>query len=87
MFLKQVVRLTPKNRVEVFLVGENNDILALEAALQVIDLMGIEAAKIQLVFAAHVFNQSNLFQSYFTLKGTDIIQQIGWGQETSVNGC
>ena len=71
----------PKNRVEVFLVGENNDILALEAALQVIDLMGIEAAKIQLVFAAHVFNQSNLFQSYFTLKGTDIIQQIGWDKK------
>jgi DNA-binding transcriptional regulator YiaG len=71
----------PKNRVEVFMVGENNDILALEAALQVIDLMGIEAAKIQLVFAAHVFNQSNLFQSYFTLKGTDIIQQIGWDKK------
>ncbi|MCU0547658.1 MAG: helix-turn-helix transcriptional regulator [Oscillatoriaceae cyanobacterium Prado104] len=71
----------PKNRVEVFIAGENNDILALEAALQVIDLMGIEAAKIQLVFAAHVFNQSNLFQPYFTLKGTDIIQQIGWDKK------
>lgn len=75
-------KTNPKNRVEVFIAGENDgDILALEAARQVIDLIGIDAAKLQLVFASHVFNQHHLFQSRFSLKATDIIKQIGWDKK------
>ena len=75
-------KTNPKNRVEVFIAGENDgDILALEAARQVIDLIGIDAAKLQLVFASHLFNQHHLFQSRFSLKATDIIKQIGWDKK------
>jgi DNA-binding XRE family transcriptional regulator len=75
-------KTNPTNRVEVFIGGEKDgDILALEAARQVIDLMGIDAAKLQLVFAAHAFNQHHLFNSKFSLKGTEIIQQIGWDKK------
>lgn len=75
-------KTNPINRVEVFIGGEKDgDILAWEAALQVVDLMGIDAAKLQLVFASHAFNYHNLFQSKFSLKGTEIIQQIGWDKK------
>ncbi len=75
-------KTNPNNRVEVFIGGEKDgDILAWEAALQVIDLMGIDAAKLQLVFASHLFNQHNPFQSNFSLKGTEIIKQIGWDKK------
>ena len=75
-------KTNPKNRVEVFIAGEKDgDILAWEAARQVIDLIGIDAAKLQLVFASHVFNRHHLFQSKFSLKATDIIKQIGWDKK------
>lgn len=75
-------KTNPKNRVEVFIAGEKDgDILAWEAARQVIDLIGIDAAKLQLVFASHVFNQHHLFQSKFSLKATDIVKQIGWDKK------
>ncbi|MCW5318953.1 XRE family transcriptional regulator [Nostoc sp. KVJ3] len=75
-------KTNPNNRVEVFIGGEKDgDILAWEAALQVIDLMGIDAAKLQLVFASHLFNQHNPFQSNFSLKGTEVIKQIGWDKK------
>ncbi|BAZ03287.1 hypothetical protein NIES37_73000 (plasmid) [Tolypothrix tenuis PCC 7101] len=75
-------KTNPNNRVEVFIGGEKDgDILAWEAALQVIDLMGIDAAKLQLVFASHLFNQHNPFQSNFILKGTEVIKQIGWDKK------
>ena len=72
----------PHNRVEVLIGGEDSsDILALEAARQVIDLMGIDAAKIQLVFASHLIKHRNPCQAKFTLKCTDIIKQIGWDKK------
>ena len=72
----------PRNRVEVYIGGEKDgDILAWEAALQVIDLMGIDAAKLQLVFASYAFNSSLNNQTQFTLKGTEIIKQIGWDKK------
>ncbi|MBO3458418.1 helix-turn-helix transcriptional regulator [Aetokthonos hydrillicola Thurmond2011] len=75
-------KTNPTNRVEVFIGGEKDgDILALEAARQVIDLMGIDAAKLQLVFAAHAFNKHHLFNSKFSLKGKEIIKQIGWDKK------
>jgi len=80
-------KTNPTNRVEVFIGGEKDgDILALEAARQVIDLMGIDAAKLQLVFAAHAFNKHHLFNSKFSLKGTEIIKQIGWDKRHRLTG-
>lgn len=75
-------KTNPKNRVEVYIGGEKDgDILAWEAALQVIDLMGMDAAKLQLVFASYAFNSNIRNQPKFTLKGTEIIKQIGWDKK------
>lgn len=75
-------KTNPSNRVEVFIGGDKDgDILAWEAALQVIELMGIDAAKLQLVFASHAFNYYNFFQFKFSLKGTEVIKQIGWDKK------
>ena len=72
----------PKNRVEVFIAGENDgDILAWEAALQILDLIGIDAAKLQLVFASHLFRQKDKAHGKFSLQGTKIIKQIGWDKK------
>ena len=80
-------KTNPTNRVEVFIGGEKDgDILALEAARQVIDLMGIDAAKLQLVFAAHAFNKHHILNSKFSLKGTEIIKQIGWDKRHRLTG-
>jgi len=43
--------------------------------------MGIDAAKLQLVFASHAFNYHNFFQFKFSLKGTEVIKQIGWDKK------
>lgn len=75
-------KTNPSNRVEVFIGGDKDgDILAWSAALQVIELMGIDAAKLQLVFASHAFNYHNFFQFKFSLKGTEVIKQIGWDKK------
>ncbi|NJO62466.1 MAG: helix-turn-helix transcriptional regulator, partial [Richelia sp. RM2_1_2] len=79
---ESISKTNPKNRVEVYIGGEKDgDILAWEAALQVIDLMGIDAAKLQLVFASYAFNSSIRNQPRFSLKGTELIKQIGWDKK------
>lgn len=79
---ESISKTNPKNRVEVYVGGEKDgDILAWEAALQVIDLMGIDAAKLQLVFASYAFNSSIRNQPRFSLKGTELIKQIGWDKK------
>jgi DNA-binding XRE family transcriptional regulator len=79
---ESISKTNPKNRVEVYVGGEKDgDILAWEAALQVIDLMGIDAAKLQLVFASYAFNSSIRNQPSFSLKGTELIKQIGWDKK------
>ncbi|MEL6162959.1 MAG: helix-turn-helix transcriptional regulator [Cyanobacteria bacterium J06628_3] len=83
---ESISKTNPKNRVEVYVGGEKDgDILAWEAALQVIDLMGIDAAKLQLVFASYAFNSSIRNKPTFTLKGTEIIKQIGWDKKHRIN--
>lgn len=75
-------RQKPSNRVEVYIGGEQDgDILALEASLQVIDLMGIDAAKLQLVFGCHLLNQPDPCNTKFSLKGVDVVRQIGWDKK------
>ncbi|MBD1903916.1 helix-turn-helix transcriptional regulator [Trichocoleus sp. FACHB-832] len=72
----------PSNSVEVYISGGNDgEILALEAALQIIDLIGIDAAKLQLVFASHLLNQPNPCLAKFSLKGSEVIKQIGWDKK------
>ncbi|MEO1184325.1 MAG: XRE family transcriptional regulator, partial [Cyanobacteria bacterium J06636_27] len=79
---ESISKNNPRNRVEVYIGGEKDgDILAWEAALQVIDLMGIDAAKLQLVFASYAFNSSIRNKPTFSLKGTEIIKQIGWDKK------
>ncbi len=75
-------KTNPQNRVEVFIAGENDgDILAWEAALQILDLMGLDAAKIQLVFASHLFRKQDKAHGSFTLRCTNIFKQIGWDKK------
>ncbi|OKH47632.1 hypothetical protein NIES2101_23200 [Calothrix sp. HK-06] len=75
-------KTNPNNHVEVFIAGDNDgEILALEAAMQVIDLIGIEAAKLQLVLASYAFKYHNTFPSKFILQGSDIIKMIGWNKK------
>ncbi|WP_206208737.1 hypothetical protein, partial [Vogesella mureinivorans] len=61
--------------------GNDGEILALEPALQIIALIGIDAAKLQLVFASHLLNQPNPCLAKFSLKGSEVIKQIGWDKK------
>ncbi|BDA75832.1 hypothetical protein CAL7716_099980 (plasmid) [Calothrix sp. PCC 7716] len=74
------------NRVEVFIAGEkDSEILALEAVRQVINLIGIEAAKLQLVFASYAFKYQNTFPSKFRLQGSNVIKMMGWDKKHRAN--
>ena len=47
-------------------------------AIQIIDKYGIDTAKLHLILAVHACRQDEPWKAMFTLKGTDLIQALGW---------
>jgi DNA-binding transcriptional regulator YiaG len=47
-------------------------------AIQIIDKFGIDTAKLHLILAVHACRQEKPWDSKFILKGTDLIQALGW---------
>ncbi|BAZ18511.1 hypothetical protein NIES4071_103960 (plasmid) [Calothrix sp. NIES-4071] len=85
---KYICKSNPLNCIEVMIAGnKDSELLALEAASQVIDKAGLDAAKMQLIFASNLLiktNKTNSIDSKFTLDGKKIIEQIGWKNRKSV---
>ncbi len=53
-------------------------LLPWDQAQQIIDKFGLDTAKLQFIFAAHATRQVNPWSTKFVLKGSDIIQELGW---------
>ena len=52
--------------------------LPFSEAIQIIDKYGIDTAKLHLILAVHACRQDEPWKAMFTLKGTDLIQALGW---------
>ena len=58
--------------------------LPFSEAIQIIDRYGIDTAKLHLILAVHACRQDEPWKSMFTLKGTDLIQALGWHKRTDL---
>lgn len=56
-----------------------------EAAEQIINKFGFNTVKLQFILAAHAMRQVQPWESTFTLKATDIIEEFGWDRNHSTN--
>jgi DNA-binding XRE family transcriptional regulator len=56
-----------------------------EAAEQIINKFGFNTVKLQLIFAAYAMRQSKPWEGTFTIKATDIIEELGWDRNHSSN--
>ena len=56
-----------------------------EAAEQIINKFGFNTVKLQLIFAAYAMRQSKPWEGTFTIKATDIIEELGWDRNHNSN--
>jgi DNA-binding transcriptional regulator YiaG len=69
----------PNNIIKHYIASPGNiTVLPWDEALQIIDKFGLTTAKLHLIFAAHTMRQDKPWSSQFTLKGSDLIEEMGW---------
>ncbi len=75
----------PSNIIEHYIASPGDiSLLPWDEALQIIDKFGLTTAKLHLIFAAHTMKQEKAWDSQFTLKGSDIIAELGWDRRTDL---
>jgi hypothetical protein len=73
----------PNNIIKHYIANPGNiTVLPWDEALQIIDKFGLTTAKLHLIFAAHTMRQDKPWSSQFTLKGSDLIEEMGWDKTT-----
>ncbi len=69
----------PNNIIKHYIANPGNiTVLPWDEALQIIDKFGLTTAKLHLIFASHTMRQDKPWSSQFTLKGSDLIEEMGW---------
>ena len=69
----------PSNIIEHYITSPGDiSLLPWDEALQIIDKFGLLTAKLHLIFSAYTMRQEKPWESQFTLKGSDLISEIGW---------
>ena len=53
-------------------------------AQQIIDKFGFNSAKLHLIFAAYAMRQERPWESLFPVKGSDLIEKLGWHKRTDL---
>lgn len=75
----------PSNIIEHYITSSGDiTLLPLDEAMQIIQKFGLTAAKLHLIFAAHVMRQEEPWKSLFTIKGSDLIEEMGWDKRTDL---
>lgn len=59
-------------------------VLPWDSARQIIDKFGFNTVLLQLLFAAHAVKCDRPWDSKFSLRGTDIIRELGWDKRTDI---
>jgi DNA-binding XRE family transcriptional regulator len=84
-YYKHQAKGNPSNIIEHYITTPGDiTLLPLNEAVQIIDKFGLTAAKLHLIFAAHVMRQEEPWKSLFTLKGSDLIKEMGWEKRTDL---
>ncbi len=75
----------PQNYIEHY-ISTPGDITLLpwNEAQQIIDKFGFTSAKLHLILAAYTMEQEKPWESLFTVKGSDLIEKIGWDKRTDL---
>lgn len=82
-FYRQESKRNPKNYVEHYITSAGDvTLLPWEDAKQIIDQLGFDTAKLQFIFASHTMDEAEPWKSSFTLKGKDVINELGWNKRT-----
>ncbi|WP_293198857.1 MULTISPECIES: hypothetical protein [unclassified Microcoleus] len=75
----------PNNIIEHYIATPDDiTLLPLDEAMQIINKFGLTAAKLHLIFAAHIMRQEEPWKSLFTLEGSDLIKEMGWDKRTDL---
>lgn len=75
----------PNNYIEHYITGPGDvRLLPWEQAEQIIDKFGFNTVKLHLIFAAHTMNHLEPWKNKFTLKGSDIIKELGWDRRNDL---
>jgi DNA-binding transcriptional regulator YiaG len=85
-YFRYISRRSQTNYLEHY-ISNSQDITKLpwEAAEQIINKFGFNTVKLQFIFAAHAMKQAAPWESTFTIKATDIIQELGWDRNHSTD--
>jgi hypothetical protein len=85
-YFRYHARNNQKNYLEHYITSPGDiETLPWEAAEQIINKFGFNTVKLQMILAAHAMRQSKPWESTFTLKATDIIEELGWDKNHSSN--
>ncbi|MGB5633316.1 MAG: helix-turn-helix transcriptional regulator [Waterburya sp.] len=83
---KQQCKSKSSNYIEHYISSPGDiELLPWEAAEQIIDKFGFISAKMYLIYAAHTMNQVIPWESQFTLKGTNLIRELGWDKRSDIS--
>jgi DNA-binding transcriptional regulator YiaG len=75
----------PNNYIEHYITNHRDlQTLPWEQAEQIIEKFGFNTVKLHLLFAAHTMNQIEPWKNKFTLKGSDIIKELGWDKRNDL---
>ena len=75
----------PSNIIEHYITSPGDiTLLPLDEALQIINKFGLITAKLHLIFSAHTMRQEEPWKSLFTIKGSDLIKEMGWDKRTDL---
>lgn len=84
-YYKHQAKSNPSNIIEHYITTPGDiTLLPLNEAVQIIDKFGLTAAKLHLIFAAHVMRQEEPWKSLFTLESSDLIKEMGWDKRTDL---
>lgn len=76
----------PSNYIEHYISSPGDiTLLPWSEAQQIIDKFGFTSAKLHIIFAAHTMKQETPWHSSFTLKASDIVNEMGWDKNHKKN--
>ncbi|AFZ28385.1 putative transcription factor, MBF1 like protein (plasmid) [Cylindrospermum stagnale PCC 7417] len=75
----------PQNYIEHYISTPGDvTLLPWNEAQQIIDKFGFNSVKLHLILAAYTMEQEKPWESLFTVKGSELIEKIGWDKRTDL---
>lgn len=82
----KAAKSNPQNYIEHYISSPGDvTMLPWDAAEKIINNLGFNTVKLQLILAAHAMNQSEPWSSSFTLSGEDVIRNLGWNNRKDIS--